>query len=106
MENPRLVVYQKVYYVYYTTRDGLCVATSTDLINWTNHGTALGRKIYNGAVLMNPGNKAVKLDSQFVMYSSTASGPVISYSRDLIHWEIQNVEIGRASCRERVCKYV
>src|SRR3546814_506361 len=92
MENPRLVVYQKVYYVYYTTRDGLCVATSTDLINWTNHGTALGRKIYNGAVLMNPGNKAVKLDSQFVMYSSTASGPVISYSRDLIHWEIQNVE--------------
>src|SRR3546814_17796584 len=41
---------------------------------------------------MNPGNKAVKLDSQFVMYSSTASGPVISYSRDLIHWEIQNVE--------------
>src|SRR3546814_7575092 len=63
---------------------------SSDL--WTNHGTALGRKIYNGAVLMNPGNKAVKLDSQFVMYSSTASGPVISYSRDLIHWEIQNVE--------------
>lgn len=92
MGNPRLVVYQKVYYVYYTTRDGLCVATSTDLINWTRHGTVLGREISNGAVLMNPGNEPVKLDSQFVMYSSTPSGPAILYSKDLIHWELQNVK--------------
>src|SRR3546814_9249641 len=79
MENPRLVVYQKVYYVYYTTRDGLFVATSTDLINWTNHGTALVRKIYNGAVLMNPVNQAVKLDSHFFLYSSTASSYYHTY---------------------------
>jgi predicted GH43/DUF377 family glycosyl hydrolase len=101
VEDPRLIKHNGTYYAYYTAYNyydkpdivKLCVATSKDLINWKKHGPIFGeRKMKNAAVLVDPQSNPVKINGKFVMYSSVDAEPYISYSVDLIHWELKKLD--------------
>lgn len=102
LEDPRLVELEGVYYVYYTAYAAdkhsfwLCVATSTDMKNWTKHGPIWGdwniKNIKNGAILMDPDNRPVMVDGKYVLYCSGDNTAHICYSTDLIHWTIKDIE--------------
>jgi predicted GH43/DUF377 family glycosyl hydrolase len=90
-EDPRLVKYQGVFYVFYTgNRDEksseicLCEATSTNGINWTKLGV-IERGTKNGAIVRNPVGEPVKINGKFVMYTGDSKFGVC-YSDDLMHW--------------------
>ncbi len=70
-----------------TTVNGIIVATSTDLLNWTKHGIIFptSNRIHrNGVVIQNPENEAVRVDGKYIMYIDDG---LIAYSNDLLHWE-------------------
>ncbi len=70
-----------------TSVNGMVVATSTDLLNWTKHGILFPKstRIHrNGVVLQSPENEAIKVNGKFVMYIDDG---LIAYSDDLLHWE-------------------
>ena len=101
VEDPRLIEYEGTYYAYYTAYNyydkpnivKLCVATSSDLIHWEKKGVLFsGRKMKNPAVLVDPSNHPVKINGKFVMYSSVDAEPYISYSDDLIHWDLKKLD--------------
>ncbi len=62
-------------------------ATSRDLIHWKRLGILFphAHHVYrNGAVVVNPHNRAVRIDGKFVMYLDNGR---MAYSRDMIHWK-------------------
>ena len=100
-EDPRLVKLNNTYYAYYTGYQNgqvtIEVATSTDLIHWTQYGPILaGANTKNAAVLTDPSNHPVQINGQYVMYYGGNSGKYgcgqggcgsnLAYSTDLIHW--------------------
>ena len=101
VEDPRIIESEDGKYILtYTSYDGktarLCLASSTDLINWTKHGLVLGEGKYKdtwskaGAIVSELiGNKviATKIDGKYWMYFGETN-LFMSYSDDLIHWEV------------------
>ena len=96
LEDPRLFKLSGTYYAYYTCYHGaidLCVATSTDLVNWTKQGPKL-TNTKNGAVLVNPDNVPVQINGKYVMYFGDSEAKV-AYSTDLINWtDITPINMG------------
>lgn len=102
LEDPRLVELNGTYYVYYTAYAAnrnsywLCVATSTDMKTWKKHGPIWGdwniKNIKNGAILMDPQNRPVKINGEYVLYCSGDNTAHICYSKDLINWKIKTIE--------------
>lgn len=98
VEDPRLVKFGEKYYLTYTGVDiqaagNICLATSTDLINWTKEGEILqphngawnSHQIKAGAIVPE------KINGKYVMYLQGEKEPWqarigIAYSDDLIHW--------------------
>jgi len=101
VEDPRLVKKDGVFYAYYTAynpndrpfQTKLCVATSTDMVQWEKHGPITDLRMKNAAVVMDSANSPVKINGEFIMYSSVGSEPYISYSDDLIHWDFKELKI-------------
>lgn len=97
LEDPRLVEYRGAYYCYYTAYSPgfkgvrLCVASSKDLKSWTKHGEVYDGPMKNGAIVMDPDNRPVKIDGKFIMYTSDAE-MFIGRSDDLIHWSFELLE--------------
>ncbi len=99
LEDPRLIKLNNTYYAYYTGYQNgqvaIEVATSTDLINWTQYGPIItGTK--NAAVITDSSSHPVQIDGKYVMYYGGNSGrygcgqggcgSYLTYSTDLIHW--------------------
>lgn len=62
-------------------------ATSKDLIHWKRVGILFpyAHHVYrNGAVVVNPHNRAVRINGKFVMYLDNGR---MAYSRDMLHWK-------------------
>ena len=90
-EDPRATRVGDTFYMTYTAYDGdtarLCLATSTDLLNWEKYGvlfprwTGGGNKVSSksGAILGTP------VDGTYVMYFGDTN-IWAAYSRDLISW--------------------
>ncbi|MCL6624999.1 MAG: glycoside hydrolase family 130 protein [Alicyclobacillus shizuokensis] len=91
-EDPRVTQIGDTYYLTYSAFDGrsarLCLATSTDLYNWTKHGILFpewaggsSRRVWSksGAILSDP------IAGRYVMYFGDTN-IWIAYSEDLIHW--------------------
>ena len=106
VEDPRIVVNEAgTYIMTYTAYDGriarLSVATSTDLINWTKHGTAFKEDKYHdlwskaGAIVAEQeGDQFVakKIDGKYWMYFGDTN-IFLATSDDLISWQIcENAE--------------
>lgn len=99
VEDPRIVESDKGLYVLtYTAYDGqtarLCIATSTDLKNWTKHGLVFTSEKYknswskSGAIVAEiRDNKvvAVKINGKYWMYFGDTD-LFIATSYDLLHW--------------------
>lgn len=101
-EDPRVVEDEKgVYYMTYTTYDGkvarLCVASSTDLMNWKKHGLAFAKASprytnlwsKSGAIVSRRvGSKTVatKINGLYWMYWGDTN-LFIATSEDLINWK-------------------
>lgn len=98
LEDPRLIEKDGVYYCYYTAFSPknkgirLCVASSTDLINWTKYGPVFDGPLKNGAILMNPENEPVHVNGKYIMYSSVQD-MYIGESEDLIHWNFELMKV-------------
>ncbi len=98
LEDPRLIEYNGTYYCYYTAYNPggqgvrLCVASSTDLKSWKKFGPIFPEALKNGAILMDPDNKPVKLNGKFVMYSSVGD-MYFGQSDDLIHWDFKLMKV-------------
>lgn len=98
VEDPRLVKFGETYYLTYVgvgiqTPGNICLATSTDLINWAKKGEILqprsgawnSHQIKAGAIVPE------KINGKYVMYLQGEMEPWkarvgIAYSDDLIHW--------------------
>ena len=98
VEDPRIVKFGDTYYLTYAgagdrTAGNICLATSTDLINWDKKGEILqprsgawnSHQIKAGAIVPE------KINGQYVMYFQGEMEPWktrvgIAYSDDLIHW--------------------
>jgi len=106
VEDPRVIESPDgTYIMTYTSYDGktarLCLASSTDLKNWTKHGLVLGYGKYrdtwskSGAIVGElKGNKiiAAKIKGKYWMYFGDTD-LFIATSIDLIHWEVaENAE--------------
>ena len=106
VEDPRIVESEDGRYILtYTAYDGktarLCLASSTDLKNWTKHGLVLGYGKYKdtwskaGAIVARQeGNRtiATKIDGKYWMYFGDTK-LFMATSEDLIHWEVaENAE--------------
>ncbi|MBK7132848.1 MAG: glycosidase [Bacteroidales bacterium] len=106
VEDPRVIESPDgTYIMTYTSYDGktarLCLASSTDLKNWTKHGLVLGYGKYrdtwskSGAIVGElKGNKiiAAKIKGKYWMYFGDTD-LFIATSDDLIHWEVaENAE--------------
>jgi predicted GH43/DUF377 family glycosyl hydrolase len=106
VEDPRIVESEDGRYILtYTAYDGktarLCLASSTDLKNWTKHGLVLGYGKYKdtwskaGAIVARQeGNRtiATKINGKYWMYFGDTK-LFIAASEDLIHWEVaENAE--------------
>jgi len=98
-EDARIVKHNNKYYMYYTgfhpgkgDHISLCLAVSDDLINWEKKGPIFDTQMKNGAVVTNPDNQAVRINGKFIMYSSIGGEPHISYSEDLINWELNKLD--------------
>ncbi len=101
-EDPRIVEDEKgTYYLTYTAWNGkmarLFVATSTDLLTWTKHGSVF-KKAYNGKysriwsksgsiISKRKGDRiiAIKINGKYWMYFGE-SNIFLAYSDDLINW--------------------
>jgi predicted GH43/DUF377 family glycosyl hydrolase len=91
-EDPRLVKLGNTYYCYYASYDGsvaICVATSTDMINWTKYGPKItGTK--NACILVNSDGTPAKINNKYYMYhgdqSFTNNTMHVVSSTDLITW--------------------
>jgi predicted GH43/DUF377 family glycosyl hydrolase len=98
LEDPRLVEYKGLYYCYYTAYSPgykgvrLCVATSKDLKTWTKHGEIYDGAMKNGAILMSPENRPIKVNGKFMMYTSVQT-MYVGYSEDLIKWEFKPMNV-------------
>jgi len=106
VEDPRIVESEDgTYILTYTAYDGttarLCLASSTDLRNWTRHGLVLGEGKYrdtwskSGAIVSRlEGNRiiAAKVMGKYWMYFGDTD-LFMATSDDLIHWEpLENAE--------------
>lgn len=98
VEDPRIVKFGDIYYLTYTgagdkTPGNICLATSTDLINWQKKGEILqpksdawnSRQIKSGAIV------PAKINGKYVMYFQGEQEPWktrlgIAFSDDLVHW--------------------
>lgn len=109
VEDPRIVESEDgTYIMTYTSYDGktarLCLASSTDLFNWTKHGPVLSSGKYidrwskSGAIVVRQeGEKmiATKIDGKYWMYFGDTD-IFMATSDDLIHWEpAENAENGK-----------
>ncbi len=101
-EDPRVVEDEDgVYFLTYSAYDGhkarLCIATSTDLLTWTKHGSVF-KKAYNGKyskvwsksgaiICKRDGDRmvAVKINKKYWMYFGDTD-IFLAYSNDLINW--------------------
>jgi len=97
VEDPRLVQFGDTYYLTYTgynTRDAqLCLATSTDLINWDRKGVILPAYTGNWNTGWTKSGAIVpeKIDGKYWMYFLGTTPDKndqmgLAYSTDLIHW--------------------
>lgn len=105
VEDPRIVESEDGRYILtYTSYDGktarLCLATSTDLKNWTKHGLVLGYGKYkdtwskSGAIVARQeGSRmiATKINGKYFMYFGDTK-LFLASSEDLIHWEVAENE--------------
>jgi predicted GH43/DUF377 family glycosyl hydrolase len=101
IEDPRIVESPDGSYILtYTAFDGttarLCIATSTDLKNWTKQGLAFGEENYkntwskSGAIVARRvGDKIIasRVDGKYWMYFGDTD-IFIANSEDLIHWKV------------------
>ncbi len=101
VEDPRIVESEEGMYVLtYTAYDGktarLCLATSTDLINWTKHGLVIKEPKYrdywskSGAIVGRLEENrivATKIDGKYWMYFGDTN-LFMATSEDLIHWQL------------------
>jgi beta-1,2-mannosidase len=97
VEDPRVTEVDGTYYLTYTAYDGtnaqLCLATSTDLFEWTRHGPLFpdfNTFLPQGNGLPGPWSKAggilpVPVDGRYLMYFGEGS-IWWAESEDLIHW--------------------
>lgn len=99
IEDPRIVESEEGRYIMtYTAYDGklarLCIASSTDLLKWTKHGTVLNGKYLNtwsksGAVIARQVDDKIvaeKVNGKYWMYFGDTDLYLAS-SNDLIHWQ-------------------
>lgn len=97
VEDPRLVRFDGTYYLTYTgynTKDAqLCLATSTDLIQWEREGVILPAYKGNWNVGWTKSGAIVpeKIDGKYWMYflgttSIKTDEMGLAYSTDLVHW--------------------
>jgi len=100
-EDPRVVQGPNgLYILTYTAYDGktarLCLATSTDLMQWTKYGPVLSDPKYidlwskSGAIVVaQQGSemRAKKIDGKYWMYFGDTN-LFMAHSEDLIHWEV------------------
>jgi predicted GH43/DUF377 family glycosyl hydrolase len=105
VEDPRIVEGDDgTYILTYTAYDGktarLCLASSTDLINWTKHGLVLNDEKYrdtwskSGAIVAKQeGGKitATKIKDKYWMYFGDTD-LYMATSDDLIHWDVVESE--------------
>ncbi|MCW5911642.1 MAG: glycosidase [Cyclobacteriaceae bacterium] len=99
IEDPRIIENETgTYMMTYTAYDGetarLCIASSTDLLNWVKHGLALKDKFINqwsksGAIVgRQQGDKVIaeKISNKYWMYFGDTD-LFVATSDDLIQWE-------------------
>ncbi|MCB0706450.1 MAG: hypothetical protein KDC34_14135 [Saprospiraceae bacterium] len=106
VEDPRIVERADgTYIMTYTSYDGkvarLCLASSTDLINWTKHGLVLGEGKYkdtwskSGAIVCTLEGSSIiatKIQGKYWMYFGDTD-LFLATSDDLIQWEVaENAE--------------
>lgn len=96
-EDPRVAVIDGTYYLTYTAYDGaravVCLATSTDLRNWTKHGELFPG--FNTFACLGGGNRAgwskgaaileTPIDGRYLMFFGEGS-IYTAWSDDLLHW--------------------
>ena len=101
VEDPRIIEDSEGrYFLTYTAYDGavarLCIASSTDLLNWVKHGLVLNSKKYidtwskSGAIVTEKvGQKFVarKIQNKYWMYFGDTD-LFIATSDDLLNWEV------------------
>lgn len=100
-EDPRLTELNGVYYAYYTAYNAdakdiqvqLCVATSTDLINWEKHGPIYRGNMKNAALVMDSKNNPVKINDKYMMYAGGSGRPHVAFSDDLINWDFKPLDL-------------
>lgn len=89
-EDPRIVKVEDTYYITYTgySTQGTpsCLATSSDLVNWTKYGQIVPKK--SAAIL----NEKIN-DKYWLYYGDTNMW--IAYSDDLIHWTVDSSPVMR-----------
>ncbi|MDO9574980.1 MAG: family 43 glycosylhydrolase, partial [bacterium] len=82
-EDPRIVKVEDTYYITYTgySTQGTpsCLATSSDLVNWTKYGPIVPNK---SAAIINE-----KINGKYWLYYGDTN-MWIAYSDDLIHWTV------------------
>jgi predicted GH43/DUF377 family glycosyl hydrolase len=96
-EDVNLVSHEGIYYLFCNQwlwghqenyrENGTFLATSTDLLHWTNRGIVFPnakRTHRNGVVVQNGHNEAVRINGKFVMYINDG---LIAYSDDMLSWE-------------------
>lgn len=91
-EDPRLVKLGNTYYCYYCAYNGavsICVATSTDMINWTKYGPKLNNT-KNPCIVINSNGTPALINGKYWMYHGdqgfTANTMRLVSSTDLINW--------------------
>jgi predicted GH43/DUF377 family glycosyl hydrolase len=86
--DPRLYVFDGKVYTYYVATGGVHVASSTDMIHWTELGIALPREKhgFDPALVADPYGNPVKIDGRYVMYFGQGRGFSVAFSDDLVHW--------------------
>ncbi|MFC1528037.1 glycosidase [Candidatus Neomarinimicrobiota bacterium] len=87
-EDPRIVKIENTFYMTYTGFGGralgdfrICMATSTDLINWKRHGVLLDEPNKNSAIFRE------NIDGRYCMFHRRHPDIWICFSDDLKHWE-------------------
>lgn len=99
VEDPRIVKFDNMYYLFYVGMDGktktpgnICLATSKDLIQWKKHGEILQPKNdWESSQIKAPAPVPQKINGRYWMYYlgekeawKTKMG--IAYSKNKIHW--------------------
>lgn len=94
-EDPRIVKLNEKFYMMYTGYGGrfsgdyrICLATSTNLIDWKRHGVVLDETNKDASLFPE------MINGQYVMFHRREKSIWLAYSNDLMNWKNHQVVMG------------